>query len=180
MDYIRNKIQEYVEQILFYARLKSDKKDYVFEQIPLLEIMEDILEDYAPLLEEKNFIIRKESLQTTVFSDKRSLKFLLSQIISNSIKYTKNGEIPKLDIKYELLDSRNALIIKDNGIGVKSYDLPYIFEKGFTGDSGDNRKKATGMGLYLVKEIAGYLNLELDVKSEWMSGLEVIIIFPKL
>lgn len=180
MDYIRNKMQGYVEQMLFYARLKGEKKDYLFEKISLSEIMQDILEDYTPLLEEKNFNVQKKGLDITVFSDKRSLKFLLSQIISNSIKYTKKDETPELNIQCETLDNTDILIIRDNGMGVKSCDLPYIFEKGFTGDSGDNRKKATGMGLYLVKEIAGYLNIQLDVESEWMTGFEFKIIFPKL
>ena len=68
--------------------------------------------------------------------------------------------------------------IKDNGIGVPESDLPYIFEKGFTGISGENRKKATGMGLYLAKEIAHDLNLSLEAQSEWKKGFELKIIFP--
>lgn len=180
MNYIRNRMQEYVEQILFYARLKGEKKDYFFERISLSEIVNDILEDYAPLLEEKKFFVSKESLEIIVFSDKRNLKFLLSQIISNAIKYTKGEGRPELDIHCERLDDVDALCIRDNGTGVKACDLPYIFEKGFTGDSGDNRQKATGMGLYLVKEIAGYLNLQLDTKSEWMHGFEIKMIFPHL
>ncbi|HIU76487.1 MAG TPA: sensor histidine kinase, partial [Candidatus Pelethocola excrementipullorum] len=51
---------------------------------------------------------------------------------------------------------------------------------GFTGDSGENRKKATGMGLYLAKEIAHDLKLKLEVESEWMQGFEMKIIFPKI
>lgn len=180
MNYIRNRMQEYVEQILFYARLKGEKKDYFFERISLSEIVNDILEDYAPLLEEKKFFVSKESLEIIVFSDKRNLKFLLSQIISNAIKYTKGEGRPELDIHCERLDDVDVLCIRDNGTGVKACDLPYIFEKGFTGDSGDNRQKATGMGLYLVKEIAGYLNLQLDTKSEWMHGFEIKMIFPHL
>lgn len=180
MDYIRNRMQEYVDQILFYARLKGEKKDYYFEKFPLSEIVNDILEDYSPLLEEKRFNVKTENLEITIYSDKRSLKFMLSQIISNSIKYTKNEEVPELDIYCKMIDDKDILIIRDNGIGVKACDLPYIFEKGFTGDLGENRKKATGMGLYLAKEIAGHLNLQLDTKAEWQNGFEMKIIFPKL
>lgn len=180
MDYIRNLMQEYVDQMLFYARLKGDKKDYFFEKICLSECLNDILEDYQPLLEEKRFLIHMEPLNITVFSDKRGLRFLLSQIISNSIKYSKNDTVPEIAIQYNSMENFSVLTIKDNGIGVKFSDLPYIFEKGFTGDSGENRKKATGMGLYLVKEVAKNLKLELDVNSEWMHGFEIKIIFPKL
>jgi signal transduction histidine kinase len=180
MDYIRNRMQEYVDQMLFYARLKGEKKDYFFEEICLSECLNDILLDYQPLLEEKEFLVHKESLTTTVFSDKRGLRFLLSQIISNSIKYTKIDTLPEIAIQYDKTENFSVLTIKDNGVGVKSCDLPYIFEKGFTGDSGENRKKATGMGLYLVKEVAKNLNLKLDVKSEWMQGFEIKIFFPKI
>lgn len=69
--------------------------------------------------------------------------------------------------------------VRDNGVGIKACDLPYVFEKGFTGDSGDRRKKATGMGLYLAKEMAHDLNVELDVSSdEAAGGCEIKVYFP--
>jgi len=180
MDCVRNRMQEYVDQMLFYARLKGEKKDYFFEKILLEELVDDVLEDYAPLLEEKKFIVQKEFLETTAFSDKRGLKFMIDQILSNSIKYTKADESPQIEFRYEIVNDRNVLTIKDNGIGVKAYDLPFIFEKGFTGDSGEQRKRATGMGLYLVKEMAAQLNLGINLESEWMEGVEIKIIFPLL
>ena len=64
-------------------------------------------------------------------------------------------------------------------MGIKACDLPYVFEKGFTGDSGDRRKKATGMGLYLAKEMAHDLNVELGVPSdETAGGCEIKVYFP--
>ena len=72
----------------------------------------------------------------------------------------------------------HVLSIRDNGMGVRSCDLPYIFFLFFTGDSGEGRKKATGMGLYLAKEMAKELNLYLDANSEWGKGFEVRIVFP--
>lgn len=180
MDYVRNRMQEYVDQMLFYARLKGEKKDYFFEKISLEELLDDVLEDYAPLLEEKEFVVRKEFLETTAFSDKRGLKFLIGQILSNSIKYTKADKSPQIELRYELVNDMKVLTIKDNGIGVKACDLSFVFEKGFTGDSGEQRKSATGMGLYLAKEIATQLNLGIGFESEWMEGVEIKIIFPLL
>lgn len=180
MDYIRNRMQEYVNQMLFYAKLKSDKKDYFFETIYLSECLDDIIEDYKPLLEEKHFQVNLELSNAIVHSDRRGLHFLLSQIISNSIKYSKLKSIPELSISFEMLETNSILTIKDNGVGVRTCDLPYIFEKGFTGNSGENRKKATGMGLYLAKEIADDLKLILEATSEWMNGFEMKIIFPKI
>lgn len=180
MDYIRNRMQEYVDQMLFYARLKSEKNDLFFEQVSLDECVQEILEDYQPLLEEKNFTVTLEALEADVFSDKRGLRFILSQIISNSVKYSRKDAAPSLEIRYQIYGTESVLSIADNGIGVRKCDLPYIFEKGFTGDSGENRKKATGMGLYLVHEFAKQLKLELDVESKWMQGFVLKIKFPNV
>lgn len=176
LDYIRNHIQESVDQMLFYARLKGTRKDYLFEHIPIRTCIEEVLENYKPLLEEKQFQVRLCVSDDTVYSDRRGLYFLLGQIISNSIKYC--GTEPKLVFESYQREGCYVLSITDNGIGVRSCDLPYIFEKGFTGDPGEGRKRATGMGLYLAKEIAKELNITLNANSEWGQGFEMQIAFP--
>lgn len=176
LDYIRNRMQEVVDQMLFYARLKGARKDYLFENIHIRECIEDVLEDYKPLLEEKQFKLQLSLPDDTVYSDRRGLYFLIGQIVSNSIKYC--GAEPKLCFESFLQEGRYILSIRDNGIGIRSCDLPYIFEKGFTGSSGGEKKKATGMGLYLAKEIAKELNIILNVNSQWGKGFEMQISFP--
>lgn len=94
-------------------------------------------------------------------------------MIANAVKYS--TENPELCISMKEENERNVLLIADNGCGVKACDLPHIFEKGFTGDSGDTRKKSTGMGLYLVKQLADDLNINIEVKSDWMKGFEVLL-----
>ena len=178
LDYVRSQLQEDVTQMLYYARLKSSTKDYRFETVALCDLLEEVLEDYAPLLEEKEFVIRNQLEAETVFTDRRGLQFILGQIISNSIKYS--SDAPILTISMEERRQEQILRIADNGAGVKPYDLPYIFQKGFTGDSTDSRKKATGMGLYLTKEMADDLKLKLDVRSQWGSGFELSIVFPEI
>lgn len=176
LEYIQNRLQESVDQMLFYARLKGGRKDYLFEPLSVRGCVEEVLEDYKPLLEEKQFQIQEEMLEQTVCSDRRGLRFLLRQIISNSIKYCDRE--PELSFTFFKKEGCYVLHIRDNGMGVRSCDLPYIFEKGFTGDSGEGRKKATGMGLYLAKEMAKELNLSLDVNSERGKGFEIRIVFP--
>ena len=101
------------------------------------------------------------------------MKFILSQILANALKYS--SDKPELSISMSKDKGRTSLIIRDNGCGVKACDLPHIFEKGFTGDSGDTRKKSTGMGLYLVKQLADALKIEITVNSKWMQGFEIIL-----
>ena len=178
LDYVRNQLQEDITQMLYYARLGSSTKDYRFETVELGDAMEEVLEDYAPLLEEKQFFIDNRLQGESVYTDRRGLQFMLGQIISNAIKYSK--EAPRLIMSLQRTAGKDILTIADNGTGVKSYDLPYIFQKGFTGDSADSRKKATGMGLYLAKKMADDLNLLLDAESQWGEGFAISIIFPKI
>ena len=173
LDYVKNQIQENVSQILFYYRVKSEKNDFLFEDVDLQECIQDLLENFAPLLKEKNFTIQLENIQGNYYTDQRSFEFILSQILANSLKYS--SDKPELKISMSKDKGRTSLIIRDNGCGVKACDFPHIFEKGFTGDSGETRKKSTGMGLYLVKQLADALKIEITVKSEWMQGFEITL-----
>lgn len=177
LDYVRNQFQEDITQMLYYARLKSSTKDYRFEDIHLNDCLEEVLEDYAPLLEEKQFLIVNQLHSETVYTDRRGLTFMLSQIISNAIKYS--SQHPVLTISMEHSNHSSVLSIEDNGSGVKEYDLPYIFQKSFTGDSAGRQKKATGMGLYLTKKMSDNLNLGLKATSRWGAGFKISIIFSK-
>lgn len=176
LDHVRSRTLEYINQMLFYARLKGTRKDYLFESIPVRSAIENVLEDYLPLLEEKHFQIHIDISGQQVYTDRRGLSFLLGQLISNSLKYSKNS--PEIHFDFVSSEQSDTLFIRDNGTGVPSCDLPYIFEKGFTGDSGDCRKKATGMGLYLANEIAKDLNITLNACSEYGKNFEMQIEFP--
>lgn len=178
LEYVRSQLQEHINQILYYARLKSARKDYLFEHLDLNVCIEEVLEEYGLLLKEKDFQVSIRMPSIKVFTDRRGTRFLIGQIVSNAVKYSSDS--PKLTITLEQEETAEILRIRDNGIGVKECDLPYIFEKGFTGDPTDTGKKATGMGLYLSKKMAEDLNLELEVWSERGKGFEMTIIFPRV
>ena len=166
LDYVRSQLQKDVTQMLYYARLKSSTKDYRFEDINLNDCLGEVLDDYAPLLEEKQFVILNKLHSETVYTDRRGLQFMLGQIVSNAIKYSSDS--PMLTISMTHSENEKILSIEDNGIGVKKYDLPYIFQKGFTGDSTDS-----------IKKMADDLKLQLDATSQWKKGFKIIISFPK-
>lgn len=176
LNYVRNQLQEDVTQMLYYSRLKSSTKDYRFQHLCVHHLVDDVLEDYLPLLEEKGFKIKNFLFDEQVFTDSRGFCFILGQIISNSIKYA--SAEPELCITVQCKKTETVLRIKDNGIGVKQCDLPYIFQKGFTGDSIDSQKKATGMGLYLAKKMADSLKVKMYAHSKWGEGFEMLVTFP--
>ena len=149
---------------------------YRFERLALRSCIDEVLEDYRPLLEEKHFRVEFRLADETVFSDRRELCFLLGQVVSNSVKYALDA--PVLTFSLENGGTATVLSIRDNGPGVRACDLPYVFEKGFTGDSGHEKNKATGMGLYLAREVAKDLGLTLTAASDWGAGFAVRVTFP--
>ena len=176
LDYVRNRMQAFIDQMLYYARLRGARRDYRFERLTLRGCIDEVLDDYRPLLEEKGFRVEIRPTDETVFADRRGLCFLLGQVVSNSVKYALNA--PVLTFSLESNDTATVLSIRDNGPGVRACDLPYVFEKGFTGDSGHEKNKATGMGLYLAREVAKDLGLTLTAASGWGAGFEIRVTFP--
>ena len=176
LDYARNRMQAFIDQMLYYARLRGARRDYRFERLTLRSCIDEVLDDYRPLLEEKHIRIELQLTDETVFTDRRGLCFLLGQLVSNSVKYT--SDAPVLTFSLTCNTAETVLTVRDNGPGVHACDLPYVFEKGFTGDSGHEKSKATGMGLYLAREIAKELGLTLSAASDWGAGFAVCISFP--
>lgn len=176
LDNRRDTLPEAVGFKLDYARLRGARRDYRFVRLTLRSCIDEVLDDYRPLLEEKGFRVEIRLADETVFTDRRGLCFLLGQLVSNSVKYAL--EKPVLTFSMESGDTAAVLTVRDNGPGVHACDLPYVFEKGFTGDSGHEKSKATGMGLYLAREIAKELGLTLSAASDRGAGFEIRVTFP--
>ena len=181
LQYSRTKMQEDIERMLYYARLKSTCNDYFFKELSLKESCIEIIEEYKVILQEKGIDVILDIEDYKVLCDKRGIQFIIRQILSNAIKY-KNIEIsdPKIVISSYENEENIRLNIRDNGIGVKSYDLPFIFEKGFTGEIGEQRKNSTGMGLYLAKQVAESLKINLEATENYTEGFEISLTFPKV
>ncbi len=181
LEYSRTKIQENIERMLYYARLKAAHNDYFFKDISLKESCTEVIEEYKVILQEQSIAMILELEDYNVVSDKRGIQFIIRQIISNSVKY-KNAEVSEsyIYITSDENEKNIRLTIRDNGIGVKAYDLPFIFEKGFTGEIGEQRKNSTGMGLYLAKQVAESLKITLEANEKYDGGFEISLIFPKI
>lgn len=181
LEYARTKMQENIERMLYYARLKSSHNDCFFKEISLKESCIEVIEEYKVILQEQNIDVIFDIDDYSVVSDKRGIQFIIRQIISNAVKY-KNIEAskPYIVITSDENEKNISLTIRDNGIGVKAYDLPFIFEKGFTGEIGEQRRNSTGMGLYLAKQVAESMKIILEVSEKYTGGFEISLIFPKV
>ncbi|WP_251867908.1 sensor histidine kinase [Enterococcus malodoratus] len=164
-------IEQYVELVLQYLRLESTSTDYLFQKIELDELISDVVKKYAPFFIRKRLSLRYEKVNYQVLSDSKWLTFVLEQIVSNSLKYTKKGSISIY------LRDKDTLVIEDTGIGINPEDIPRIGEKNFTGYVGRKNKNATGIGLYLCKKILTKLGHALTIESEPDKGTKVSIKF---
>ncbi len=182
MLYVRDHTRQDIEQILYFSRLGATHKDYSFESLSILGTCREAVEDNLTLLEEAGFSIEYTENDYQVISDKKGLMFILGQIISNSVKYVGNNLAPRLI--FSIADSMNSeqisLSIKDNGTSIPLSDLPFVFDKGFTGDTGSYLSRSTGMGLYLVQKMATDLFITVELKNNSYGGTTVTLTFPKV
>ena len=172
-----DKINQLVEQMLYYARSENTEKDYFVKEIQLAEIIHSVILKYRHYMLNKKITLNIHDLDYIVITDEKWLSFIISQIIQNSIKYLDKNK-KEIEVWGENNNNYINLIIKDNGCGIKESDLVRIFEKGFTGT---NRKKgySTGMGLYLTKKLCDKLGLKLQIQSKEKEFTKLTITFPK-
>ena len=156
--------------VLQYLRLNSNVNDFVLQEYGLDNIIRQAVRKYAPMFIRKKLTLHYEPLQRKVVTDEKWLVFVLEQILSNAIKYTSSGDI-------FIYMENGCLVVKDTGIGILPEDLPRIFDKGYTGYNGRSDKKASGIGLYLVKKILGKLGHKVLVESVPGEGTPVKLLF---
>ena len=175
-----DKVENYTEQALFYARSNAVEKDYIINKTNLKEIVAgSILKNKITLLNEKVSIELTNLKDEQVYTDSKWAIFIVNQIIQNAIKYSKEND-KKIEIFSKEKSDKVILYIKDNGIGIKKGEITRVFEKGFTGENGRIiGQKSTGIGLYLCKKLCNKLGLGIELNSEKDKGTEVRIIFPK-
>lgn len=175
-----DKIDNYTEQALYYARSNDANKDYIITKTSLKEIVNmAVLKNKTNLLNNKVTVNLQEGLDKEVYTDSKWAVFILNQIIQNSIKYAKE-EDKTIEIFSEEKKEKVILYIKDNGIGIKKGEITRVFDKGFTGENGRIiGKKSTGIGLYLCKKLCNKLGIGIELNSKQNVGTEVRIVFPK-
>jgi len=158
------KIEQYVEMVMTYLRLDSQSTDYVFRECDLGEIVKAAVKQFSGDFISKGIELDFDISDTSVVTDEKWLAFVVSQVISNALKYTDTGKISIY------IEDRCTLCVKDTGCGIASEDLPRIFEPGFTGENGRLGKKSSGIGLYLCRRICDNLGHTISVESKQGEG----------
>ena len=167
-------IEDYVGMNLEYIRLDSLNADLSVEECHLETLVKKEVMHFSQMFIARQLSIQMENLDHIVISDSKWLAFVLDQILSNALKYTKKGGIC---ISAKEQDKKVYLMIQDTGIGIAKEDLPRILEKAFTGFNGHVDHKATGIGLYLSKQILDRLGHRIKITSQVGKGTCVTLCF---
>ena len=164
-----NRIEAYVEMVLTFLRLDSDSTDYVIRKIDLDAVIKPAIRKFARDFISKKLTMDFKPTEYKALSDDKWLSFVIEQVLSNAVKYTKKGGIKVY------MDEPGILCIEDTGIGISADDLPRIFENGYTGFNGREDKRASGIGLYLCKRICDNLGHKIYAESEPGVGTKIRI-----
>lgn len=164
-----SRIERYVEMVLAYLRLDSASSDYVFKEHNLDNIIRQAVKKFASEFIDRKVRLDYEPTGERVVTDEKWLSFVIEQLLSNALKYTREGG----SVRIYMCDK--ILCIEDTGIGIAPEDLPRIFEKGFTGINGRLDKKASGLGLYLCKSITKNLGIGISAASEPDRGTKIML-----
>lgn len=171
------KIDNYVEQALYYSRIDSFSKDYFISEVPLEAVLKESVKKFAKLFITKRIRLRLDETYPYIHSDRKWLVYIIDQIMANALKYTPEDGAITIRLEEDAYERR--LRIEDTGIGIKQEDLPRVFDKGFTGTNGRSYAKSTGMGLYLAKQMAIKLGSDLSILSEEGRYTRVTVHFPR-
>ena len=167
------KIDSYTNLVLQYLRLESFHDDLVLKQVQIEDLVKEIIRKYALFFIQKGLNVNLHDLDKEIVTDKKWLLVVIEQIISNSLKYTKEGGL-------EIYMEGQELCIKDTGIGIKNSDVLRVFERGFSGYNGRLTQQSSGLGLYLSKKISEELGHQIRIESEVGKGTIVRIQFAQV
>ena len=160
-----NKIDNYLEQILYYIRSENTEVDYIIKEVDLNKVIRGVMLKNKDVLLEKNIAITSDVHNIWVLTDYKWLEFMINQIISNSMKYMKDVDDKKIEIKAYKQDKYIVLEIWDNGIGIPTSDIGRVLNKTFTGQNGRKVPGSTGMGLYIVNNLCKKLGHKIEIES---------------
>lgn len=155
-----------LEQMLHTARLDKFAMDLHIRRISLHDVIRALVNQNKRHCIKHEIYPRIEG-EAWAETDEKWVVFVISQFISNAIKYSKGKAGPKnlLFRLREETDGSARLDVADEGIGIMPHDLPRIFDPFFTGENGRTSGESTGMGLYLAKEVCRRLGHSLQADS---------------
>ncbi len=163
-----HRVEQYVEMVLAYIKMNEKSSDYVIKECQIDDLIKQSIKSFSAEFIHKKIRLEYQPINKGVLTDEKWFVFVLEQLLSNALKYMSSGFV-------KIYEHDGCLSIEDSGIGITKEDLPRVFEHGYTGALGRSDKRASGIGLYLCKEICEKLNHKISITSSLGEGTVVTI-----
>lgn len=165
--------ERYADMVMTYLRLDDAKGDYVFRETAVDPLVREAVKRFSGEFIAKHLTVDIAGIGIVTVTDAKWLSFVLEQLLSNALKYTRTGGVRIFS------PAPCKLSIADSGIGIASEDLPRIFERGYTGGSGRTDAHSSGIGLYLCRRVCDLLGVGLTATSTVGVGTTVTLDFTQ-
>ncbi|UHA72833.1 sensor histidine kinase [Paenibacillus sp. 481] len=167
-----------LDMMLHTARLDKFELDLHVSRLNLQQMIRQVINQNRKALIRYHIYPKVSGADVFVESDEKWLVFILTQLVTNAIKYSKHLPGTKtLQFQIEVDENAILLHVNDEGIGIAEHDLPRVFDPFFTGENGRREGDATGMGLYLVKKVTANLGHTISIRSKVNEGTSVTLRF---
>lgn len=145
-------LKDYIDKLFEWVKLSSHERCYDFVQADINELTRSILVDFIPLLEEDGFTYEIEIDEEEIFAslDISGYIRIIQNLVSNVMEHSGGNHVV---LKIYKEKGNVVIVISDNGKGISQSELPWIFDRLYKIDSARS-KKGSGLGLYIVKELA--------------------------
>lgn len=171
-----------LDMMLHTARLEKFEMDVHISRVELIGTVRSVINEHKKACIRYRIFPKLETDNEAVWAetDEKWLMFVLNQLVTNAIKYSKPKEgVKTLVVHVEAERDQCRIVVKDEGIGIAEHDLPRIFDPFFTGENGRRIAESTGMGLYLAKQVCGRLGHRLEVSSVLDGGTSAALIISR-
>lgn len=165
-----DKMEQFSNYLLALSRYQDGQNQMVFTSVNLKKVAEKACARITPLAKAKRIVIEKQLKNAWVKGNEVSLIELAVILLDNAVKYSRQGG--KIIIKTKPEGKKVILAVQDFGMGIKSSELPYIFNRFYRADSSRNKEKVTGygLGLAIAKSIAEVHQGRITVDSQPNKG----------
>lgn len=172
-----NNMSTLINDILMISRLENKDVDVIKHPVHLAPLVDEIIDTMQVEVDKKNLKVVKELEDITYTSNHQHMHQLLSNLITNAIKY--NVEGGKIKIKSYLLGKNIIIEVSDTGRGISKIDQGRVFERFFRCDSGrDKETGGTGLGLSIVKHIVQFYQGTITLTSKLNQGTTFKVCLP--
>ncbi len=180
-----NMLLRLISNILDFSKIESGQLELSEDKYDVISMIKDeklILDTRASEKQLSVMLDISPDIPSVLYGDEVRIKQIVTNLISNAVKYTREGVI-ELCVKFENIDENNIALkisVKDTGIGIKKEDMGQLFDNFKRFDLDKNRDvQGTGLGLSIVKQLIDLMNGKIDVSSEYGKGTKFTVTIPQ-